>query len=177
MKLSSRFIQGRQLPDKAVSLIDTSCARVAIGQHAVPAQVDDSRKRIQGLETELDILRREKNVGVAHDARIEGVTAMIAEEKVRLSTLEANWTAEKGLVEKILELRAKLRGTSGAEPVEGTGSAAEAAAEETAAKEEVVQAAGEPLSDEERATLLAELSGLNEELKELQGEHPLIMPA
>ncbi|HET7557791.1 MAG TPA: AAA family ATPase, partial [Rhodanobacteraceae bacterium] len=64
VKLSHRYIPARQLPDKAVSLLDTACARVAISQHAVPPEVDDTRKRIQALETELAIIGREKTVGV-----------------------------------------------------------------------------------------------------------------
>src|SRR5207344_3627392 len=60
VKLSHRYIPGRQLPDKSVSLIDTACARVAISLHATPAEVDDSRKRIEALQTELEIIGREK---------------------------------------------------------------------------------------------------------------------
>jgi type VI secretion system protein VasG len=59
VKLSHRYIPARQLPDKAVSLLDTACARVAISQHAVPAEVDDSRRRIQALDTEIEIIKRE----------------------------------------------------------------------------------------------------------------------
>src|SRR5262249_14424901 len=64
VRLSHRYIPARQLPDKSVSLLDTACARVAISQHSVPAEVDDSRKRIQALETELEIIGREKSVGI-----------------------------------------------------------------------------------------------------------------
>ena len=64
VRLSHRYIPARQLPDKAVSLLDTACARVAVSQHAVPAEVEDSRRRIEALETELEIIGREKAVGV-----------------------------------------------------------------------------------------------------------------
>ena len=63
VRLSHRYIPGRQLPDKSVSLLDTACARVAISQHAVPAEVDDSRRRIEALETELEIIGRERDAG------------------------------------------------------------------------------------------------------------------
>src|SRR5208282_5236835 len=69
VRLSHRYIPARQLPDKAVSLIDTAAARVAVSQHAVPAEVDDNRRRIQALETELGILRRESAVGLTHEQR------------------------------------------------------------------------------------------------------------
>src|SRR5213082_2487714 len=64
VKLSHRYIPSRQLPDKSVSLLDTACARVAISQHAVPPEVDDSRRRIEALDTELAIIGREAASGV-----------------------------------------------------------------------------------------------------------------
>src|SRR5919108_291560 len=64
VRLSHRYIPARQLPDKSVSLLDTACARVAISQHAVPAEVEDSRRRIEALETELAIIGREAAVGI-----------------------------------------------------------------------------------------------------------------
>ena len=64
VKLSHRYIPARQLPDKSVSLLDTACARVAVSLHATPAEVDDSRKRIEALQTELGIIGREKAIGV-----------------------------------------------------------------------------------------------------------------
>src|SRR4029434_284834 len=64
VRLSHRYIPARQLPDKSVSLLDTACARVAVSLHATPAEVDDSMKRIEALQTELEILRRESAIGV-----------------------------------------------------------------------------------------------------------------
>ncbi len=118
VRLSHRYIPGRQLPDKAVSLLDTACARVAIGQHAVPAEVDDCAKRIQALETECEILTREQDVGKDHAARIEEIRAEIEAEQSRLAELESAWKKEKDLVDQILEVRAMLRGPSGTQPVD-----------------------------------------------------------
>jgi type VI secretion system protein VasG len=113
VKLSHRYIPGRQLPDKAVSLLDTACARVACSQHAVPAAIDDCRRRLQGLETELQIVRREVALGIAGAEKREGpVLEGLQGEKERLSTLEARWAKEKKLVGCILDLRAKLRTTA-----------------------------------------------------------------
>ncbi|HXE21148.1 MAG TPA: type VI secretion system ATPase TssH [Rhodoferax sp.] len=170
VKLSHRYIPARQLPDKAVSLLDTACARVAISQHAVPPEVDDTRKRIAALETELAIIGREKTVGVDVAEREANANEKLATQKARLEKLEADWQAEKALVEQVLALRAKLRGDTA--PVEGTGSKLEAAAN---AEAEVVVV--EPaLSDAERAATLEQLKGLQAQLAELQGEHPLILP-
>ena len=172
VKLSHRYIPARQLPDKSVSLLDTACARVAISQHAVPAEVDDTRKRIQALETELGIIAREKNVGVNVTAREDAANEKLATQKARLETLEANWIKEKDLVEKILDIRSKLRGSSA--PVEGTGSALEESANQVAEAKEA--SAGEAaLAGDDRAAALKELQELQGQLAELQGEHPLIL--
>lgn len=163
VRLSHRYIPARQLPDKSVSLLDTACARVAVSQHAVPAAVDDCRKRIQALETELAIIAREKNLGVETDDREAGAGEKLAAQRSRLVQLERTWNEEKALVDRILALRAQLRGDDA--PVEGTGTALERAAgtAETAL-------AG-------CAVALDELKTLQSELAQLQGESPLILPS
>ncbi len=171
VKLSHRYIPARQLPDKSVSLLDTACARVAISQHAVPAEVDDTRKRIQALEVELGIIAREKTVGVDVAEREAAASEKLADAKTRLETLEVNWQVEKGLVEKILGLRARLRGDGA--PVEGTGSALEQAADAEAGEVAVASAA---LTEAERVAALDELKSLQAQLAESQGENPLILP-
>jgi type VI secretion system protein VasG len=94
VKLSHRYIPERQLPDKAVSLLDTSCARVAVSQHGVPAEVEDARRRI----------------GLEHTERRQDIVAKLDQEEKRLTDLEASWKKEKDLVDQILAIRAKLRG-------------------------------------------------------------------
>jgi type VI secretion system protein VasG len=173
VKLSHRYIPARQLPDKSVSLLDTACARVAISQHAVPAEVDDTRKRIQALEVELGIISREKNVGVDVTAREANASEKLATQKARLETLEANWITEKELVEKILDIRSKLRGSSA--PVEGTGSALEESANQEVEAKEAAPAGEAALTGDDRAAALEELKDLQGQLAELQGEHPLIL--
>src|SRR5947209_4240962 len=74
VKLSSRYITDRQLPDKSVSLLDTACARVALGQSATPAAIEDSRREIEHLDVELGIVQREKAVGHEHDERLAELT-------------------------------------------------------------------------------------------------------
>ena len=166
VKLSHRYIPARQLPDKSVSLLDTACARVAISQHAVPAEVDDSRKRIVALETELAIIGREKTVGINVDAREKEAAGKLQAEKQNLEQLDAAWQKEKGLVDRILEIRGRLRGDVA--KVEGTGSKLEAEAEALAPA---------PLTDAERAKQLGELTDLQRQLAEVQGERPLILPS
>ncbi|MCD0463709.1 type VI secretion system ATPase TssH [Roseiconus lacunae] len=182
VRLSHRYIPARQLPDKCVSLLDTAAARVAISQHAVPAEVDDSRKRIDALNTVLEIIADENLVGVETNDRQACAEAELTEEKSRLAELEARWNEEKDLVDQILDIRAKLRGHSG--KIEGTNSPLEKAAD-AEAKNVTIQT-GEPIGDDgpatsseddgERQTLLDELKKLQTKLHELQGEHPLILP-
>jgi type VI secretion system protein VasG len=162
VKLSHRYIPARQLPDKSVSLIDTACARVAVSLHATPAEVDDSRKRIEALKVEMEIIRREAAIGIDTAARARDAESALASEQDRLEGLERRWSEERALVDELLALRARLR--DGARPVEGTGSKLEAAA-------------SAPVEDEnERAALKEQLKAVQDKLGALQGENPLILP-
>ncbi len=178
VKLSHRYIPARQLPDKSVSLLDTTCARVAISQHAVPAELDDCRRSIEALETELEIIDREKSVGIEVADRETQASEKLKEQQARREQLEARWQSEKELVDKVLEIREKLRGSTG--KVEGTDSKLEQAADEAAQVASVdggEAEASEDLTPQQREELLTELKGLQAKLTELQGETPLILPS
>ncbi len=109
VRLSHRYIPARQLPDKSVSLLDTAAARVAVSQHATPPAVEDCQRRIQALETELEIIGRESAVGMDTAARESAARAALAGEQEALQGLEARWGTEKALVDRVLALRAELR--------------------------------------------------------------------
>jgi type VI secretion system protein VasG len=164
VKLSHRYIPARQLPDKSVSLLDTACARVAVSLHATPAEVDDCRKRIEALQTELGIIAREKAIGIDIGKREAEAHVLLDGEQGRLTALEERWNAERLLVDELLALRARLR--DGVHPVEGTGSQLEEAAE----------AVAPVLDPAERAALMEQLHAVQNQLTELQGETPLILP-
>jgi type VI secretion system protein VasG len=180
VRLSHRYIPARQLPDKAVSLLDTACARVAVSQHATPASVDDSRKRIGALDTELAIIGRESAVGIDTGERRAAAAEKLAAEQARLATLELRWQAEKELVTRILALRAQLRGETG--KVEGAAAAnapaghaaATGATGATGATESAVSAVSDAVTRDAR---LAELRDLQAQLARHQGEDPLILPS
>ena len=108
VKLSHRYIAGRQLPDKSVSVLDTACAKVAIGQGATPAAVEDSTRRISKLATEIASLERELVTGAAHDERLAELNESKTKEEEKLQTFTAQWEKEKELVTKIREIRSKL---------------------------------------------------------------------
>ncbi len=166
--LSHRYIPARQLPDKAVSLLDTACARVAVSQHATPAEVEDLRRRKAMLEVEEGIIGREAAIGIDVEARRAKLEAALAENGAALEAAEARWEAERELVARILELRARLRGEGVA-----LDAAAEAPAEPAMAGDAPPPAPEAP----DREADLAELRRLTGELEAAQGETPLILPS
>jgi type VI secretion system protein VasG len=186
VRLSHRYIAERQLPDKAVSLTDTACARVAISQHAVPPELDDCRRRIQALETEMEIIGRETATGVDHRKRESEITDKLELERKRRAELEDRWSKEKTLVDSILDVRAKLRksgeGTiEQSEPTEKKGPRMKKEPKEVTGVStgESAETAGEKTGHEEqfdREELLNQLKNLQGQLRDLQGERPLILP-
>nr|WP_321483153.1 type VI secretion system ATPase TssH [uncultured Cohaesibacter sp.] len=161
VKLSARYIPARQLPDKAVSVLDTASARVAISLHAVPASIDDSQRHIEALRTELDIIDRDEAAGLLVDERRFRITEDFEAETLRLQSLTDRWEAEKALVEEILALRAKLREAE--PPVEAAGD------EQSTPSHTGMHA---ERREETREALLRKQA----ELSDLQGETPLILP-
>ena len=107
VRLSHRYIPARQLPDKAVSLLDTACARVAVSQYATPAAVEDRQRALEVLGTELEILEREAKLGGDHAKRVAEITAQLEQTRAELQALEARWANEKDLVTRIVDLRAR----------------------------------------------------------------------
>lgn len=203
--LSHRYIPARQLPDKAVSLLDTACARVAISQHATPAEVEDIMRRRQALEVERGIIGREAAIGIEVVERQARVEAGLAETETTLAAAEGRWEREKALVAEILELRARLRGEG--VPLDAAAEAdtetAAADAEKTEVPQTEVPKTGSPKAETEKAETaktkaakakaeapavadpspsdpaadLARLRELMAELAEAQGETPLILPS
>lgn len=159
VKLSHRYISGRQLPDKAVSVLDTACARVALGQLAEPPALEDSRRRISLINTEMDIRAREAVTGGDHSERLRELSNEKATEEARLTELRTRWEEEKRLVGEIAGIRQQLE--QHARPVGGDGKGNDAP---------------QPLTPQEVTSLQADLAKLNKELASLQGEHPLLQP-
>ena len=180
VRLSHRYIPARQLPDKAVSLLDTTCARVAISQHAVPAQLDDCRRTIESLQTELEIIGREEAVGMNVTDRKQAATDKLATREAQRAELEQRWQGERELVDRILAIRAKLRAGQResrrhGQPAGRGGASAEACR----LRRGGCRCAGERDRCARRSTssCLSELSELQAKLTALQGESPLILPS
>ncbi|MCP4559781.1 MAG: type VI secretion system ATPase TssH [Bosea sp.] len=140
VQLSSRYIPARQLPDKAVSLLDTACARVAISQTATPAAIEDARVAIAALEKEKIALIADKDLGDATDERLGKIDEESAALTTKLEKLEADWASELAIVEEITLLRGKLGEKPAAEaPADGE-APAEAAPVEAPADPEATRA-------------------------------------
>jgi len=162
VSLSARYIPARQLPDKAVSLLDTACARVAISQSTTPAAIADVKATIEARRRALDAQEREAELGRVDDERIGELKAEIAGTEDKLKALEADFAREKAIVDEILQLRAKMAKPA-AETPNGV-SASEGAEAPTPQPEPVEGAeagAAEPPVDA-RAQLGGKLSELDE---------------
>ena len=194
VKLSHRYITGRQLPDKSVSVLDTACAKVAIGQGATPGAVEDEIRRIQNLTSEIDSLEREQVTGAEHDDRLDDLKAKRATSEEALATLNEQWEKEKDLTNQIRNIRMKLEMSRLDTPKPESSATADGLSTETVDTPTEMAAAATAETDSESgdgtaaATALeaekpvdvgflkGELKRLNAELKELQGENPLMSP-
>ena len=155
VRLSHRYISGRQLPDKAISVLDTACAKVALGQSATPALIDEADKRLLREKAELAALEREAASGAWHDARIKELKAHIAAIESDLAIFKARFDQEKAIVSRILELRGQLENSESAE----------------AAPKAKARSTKKPV---EAGTGNAELDKALAQLRELQGESPMV---
>ncbi|MEK1938747.1 MAG: AAA family ATPase, partial [Pseudomonas sp.] len=108
VKLSHRYISGRQLPDKAISVLDTACARVSLGQHDVPPPLESLRHRQVALHEELDRLRREQATGLKHSERITGLEDEAGANVLAIRELEKRWSEEREAVSELLQTRREL---------------------------------------------------------------------
>lgn len=153
--LSHRYIQDRQLPDKAISLMDTACSRCAISQHSEPAKVENCRRQIEALEIERDIAKREIRIGTMNSERLEKIEAQIVIAQQRLETLISRWQAELEIVKEIIELRSQICQLGQQEEENGV---------------------EEDRDSEELTVLGLRLDELQQQLTALQQGEPLIFP-
>ncbi|SDF80425.1 type VI secretion system protein VasG [Massilia sp. PDC64] len=124
VRLSHRYISGRQLPDKAIGVLDTACAKVALGRDAAPARIEDLVRRLERIDAERAALEREQAAGEgAHDARLGELSAARGAAEDELATLRGRWERERDLVTRIRAaadargLRDELKGVQGETPL------------------------------------------------------------
>jgi type VI secretion system protein VasG len=161
VRLSHRYISGRQLPDKSVSVLDTACARVALGQLATPAAIEDCRRTIQNAETAMGILEREQLIGGAAQERLDELAAEKSGAEARLAELEARWREESRLVGEMRAIHSKLEAHAKASrPAPG-------------ASPDPAAVSG-ALSADNVTSLQTDLARLKQELTGIQGDSPLM---
>jgi type VI secretion system protein VasG len=147
VRLSARYISGRQLPDKAISVLDTACAKVALGHSAVPAAIEENAKRLERLDVEAAALERETAAGATHAKRLDELSTQRDGLRSTLAALRERHAAEMVLVEDIRKRRQALE-----------------------TKEAQAQAGGAKAVKAQQAELQRKLA----ELAELQGESPMV---
>ncbi|MFM0504190.1 type VI secretion system ATPase TssH [Paraburkholderia caffeinilytica] len=108
VRLSHRYISGRQLPDKAISVLDTACAKVALAHSSTPAAIDDTKKRLERIDAEIAALEREVASGASHDERLAELRSLREEDVKELATDEVRYDKERALVTEIVGLRAEI---------------------------------------------------------------------
>jgi type VI secretion system protein VasG len=179
VRLSARYISGRQLPDKAISVLDTACAKVALGQSAVPAAIEDNVKLLERLVAESTALEREAAAGTPHQHKLTELGARREAVQKDLDALQSRYQAEKALVTEIQQLRAALEAEKEAtQAIQIAQAQAQAATvTEAGAAEVKKKPAGKKAAKAEAPALSpaqAELQKKLAELAVLQGEHPMI---
>jgi type VI secretion system protein VasG len=153
VRLSNRYISGRQLPDKSVSLLDTTCAGVALSQSSTPSAVEDAERRIQQLEVDQRLLQRETEFGVDHADALAQLESDLLAAREELASLQAKWEQERELVEQIRKAERELEQAP--------------AADASAADTNIADPA-------ERATKVVAFQKLQAQLKTAQGDTPLV---
>ena len=108
VRLSHRYISGRQLPDKAISVLDTACAKVALAHSSTPAAIDDTKKRLERIDAEIAALEREVASGAQHDERLAQLRELREEDLKHLAADEARYDKERALVTEIVGLRSDI---------------------------------------------------------------------
>jgi type VI secretion system protein VasG len=185
--LSHRYLAGRQLPDKAVSVLDTACARLALGQSATPPAIEDSVRQIDDLAVQQRILERESIVGADHRERLQEIATKSTEIESRLAGLRTRFEKERDLVTTIRDLRSQLESAAASENGNSSarseipGVTADAsttpAATAPAAASSTATAVEEAPKPVDVAAVRVELAQAEADLAALQGEAPMIRVA
>ena len=176
VKLSHRYLAGRQLPDKAVSVLDTACARLSLGQNATPALVEDATRTLDNLEVQQRILERESAVGADHQERLAEIAVLREKTLSRLTTLRDRWTKERDLVQRIREARTQLEALAApaatpqpTTPNASVGTTTQPNTTPTPTNGDALQPISSPPAPTKQS-----LAALELELEQLQGEEPLM---
>ncbi|WDE07778.1 type VI secretion system ATPase TssH [Thalassomonas viridans] len=170
VKLSARYISARQLPDKAVSLLDTACARVAISQHATPPPLEDCQRNIEQLKVEQRILTAETRLGRPHNKKLTALEKTLAQQSKRAEKLNKRWQQEIDLLEEIATYKQELEQMQPSP--EGNESSSE-----TRQKQQAKLPDKSPDKTPKQKDVAKKLALAQKNLQKLQKEDPLVLPA
>jgi len=190
VRLSNRYIAGRQLPDKAVSVLDTACARLALGQSATPPAIEALQRQLDDLATQKRILELEAAVGADHSERLEQIENQTVTATAELKSLTERYEKEKGLVENLRDLRRQLEGLAQLPMQNGGAAGPPPGGGQTGTPAETRAAAANPNPNPNptpnptpegggdaaaaNPALKEQLLEFEKELEELQGDTPLL---
>ena len=191
VRLSSRYISGRQLPDKSVSLLDTTCARIGLSQAGTPAPIEDCNRNIEQLKVAIRILEREMQTGIDHADELKELTAQLQTAESQREQLGERWQQEKTLVTQINELHASVHSAldqihdNEAEIYQRENALQLLKQEESSSSQEEISRLENEIDElqkhksaagdsPEMSTQVSELNALKTQLETLQGEDPLV---
>lgn len=166
--LSARYISGRQLPDKAIDVLDTACARVNISLNAIPASVETLQQELAAQQRELEALERDalQQTGDKHSlANIPDLKLAMETTKEELAEQEAQWHKEKEQIQEMIALRSRLH-----ELVFGETNEEELVAEEDSEQEQNVS----PYAEMDEETVRIAISACQEQLDAIRNGNPLV---
>ncbi|ALR95329.1 type VI secretion system ATPase TssH [Vibrio sp. Vb5031] len=166
--LSARYISGRQLPDKAIDVLDTACARVNISLNAIPASVETLQQELAAQQRELEALERDalQQTGDKHSlANIPDLKLAMETTKEELAEQEAQWHKEKEQIQEMIALRSRLH-----ELVFGETNEEELVADEDSEQEQDVS----PYAEMDEEAVRIAISGCQEQLDVIRNGNPLV---
>ncbi|HHF2917191.1 TPA: type VI secretion system ATPase TssH [Vibrio diabolicus] len=166
--LSARYISGRQLPDKAIDVLDTACARVNISLNAIPASVETLQQELAAQQRELEALERDalQQTGDKHNlANIPDLKLAMETTKEELAEQEAQWHKEKEQIQEMIALRSRLH-----ELVFGEANEEELAADEDSEQEQDVS----PYAEMDEEAVRIAISACQEQLDAIRNGNPLV---
>ncbi|MFW1583375.1 type VI secretion system ATPase TssH [Vibrio parahaemolyticus] len=166
--LSARYISGRQLPDKAIDVLDTACARVNISLNAIPASVETLQQELAAQQRELEALERDalQQTGDKHSlANIPDLKLAMEATKEELAEQEAQWHKEKEQIQEMIALRSRLH-----ELVFGETNEEELVAEEDSEQEQDVS----PYAEMDEQAVRIAISACQEQLDAIRNGNPLV---
>lgn len=166
--LSARYISGRQLPDKAIDVLDTACARVNISLNAIPASVETLQQELAAQQRELEALERDalQQTGDKHSlANIPDLKLAMETTKEELAEQEAQWHKEKEQIQEMIALRSRLH-----ELVFGETNEEELVADEDSEQEQDVS----PYAEMDEEAVRIAISACQEQLDVIRNGNPLV---